>query len=357
MFAEKTFVDYGESEFNFANNVRTSMTFMFANGVEKIEFPVFNLISGYEESTTNVISEFQVEGIVEYYPLLYNQIEQSRKIHGISTPFNVDFDIKAEFTNGESVLRGIDFFSCRISDAQITTQTDKEEGFTGKSGFAVVHQLTFTCNGMNGINMYYDDLRGDGPTWKKTSISNEYVELIQNTDKDLSTFATIAFDGGIETIEFSMFKQNEVLSTLDLGEDVIIDKSINPAIELRGIVGNYPMLYNYVDELDAVRGISGTHGKPLVDIDIDLISGEETLRGFHYANCRIIDYDISTHNDKEESYIKNKFALENIFDFECQGYHPNNPTYDAMLEVEKADTISSKDLRNTQDWRSDFTAK
>ena len=61
--------------------------------------------------------------------------------------------------------------------------------------------------------------------------------------------------------------------------------------------------------------------------------------------------------NSEESYVKNKFALENIFDFECQGYHPNNPAYDAMYKVEKANTPSSKDLRNTQDWRSDFTSE
>ena len=61
--------------------------------------------------------------------------------------------------------------------------------------------------------------------------------------------------------------------------------------------------------------------------------------------------------NKEESYAKNKFALENLFEFECQGYHPNNPTYDAMYAVEPADTESSKDLRNTDRWSSLFTVR
>ena len=357
MNAEKTFVDYGESEFNFANNMRTSMTFMFDSGIEKIEFPVFNLISGYEESSENVVSEFQVEGVLDYYPLLYHAIDQSRKVSGLSTASNLDFDARAEFTNGESVLRGIDFSSCRISDAKITTQTDKEEGFTGKSGFVIVHQMTFTCSGMNGINMYYDDLRGDAPTWKSISLSNEYIEPIQNTDKNLRAFATFTFDSGIETIEFSMFKQSEVLGSLDTGDEAITGKSPYPTVEFRGIVGDYPMLYDYVDELRSVQGMSGTSNKELVDIDVDLISGEDIIRGFNYANCRTIDYEISTEANKEESYVKNKFALENIFDFECQGYHPNNPVYDAMFAIEKANTPSSKDLRNTQDWRSDFTVE
>jgi len=357
MYAEKTFVDYGESEFNFANNMRTSMTFMFENGIEQIEFPVFNLISGYEESSENVVAEFQVEGILDYYPLLYDAIDKSRNVSGLSIGSNVDFDAKAEFTNGETVLRGLDFSSCRISDAKITTQTDKEEGFTGKSGFVIVHQLTFTCSGMNGVNMYYDDLKGDVPTWRITSLSNEYMEPIQNTDKNLKALATFTFDSGVETIEFSMFKQSEVLGSVDTGDETVTNISPYPTVEFRGIVGDYPMLYDYVDELRAVQGTGGASFKELVDVDVDLISGEETIRGFNYKNCRVTDYEVSTEANKEESYAKNKFALENIFDLECQGYHPNNPVYDAMFEVEKANTTSSKDLRNTQDWRSDYTAQ
>ncbi len=356
MSRDKTNTDFGESEFNFANNMRSALTFTYENGIEKIQFPVFNIISGYAESSDNVVAEFQVEGVLEYYPLLYNAIEQSRKVSGLSTASNIKFDILAEFTNGESTLRGIDYSSCRISDAQITTKSDKEEGFIGKSGFALVHQLTFACSGMKGVNMNYDALRGDAPSWSYTQLYNEYVEPIQNTDKDLSAFATFTFNGGIEKIEFSMFKQNSVLTaTEDTGDETILDKATYPTIELRGIVGDYPMLYKYVDQLRTVQGVGGTQSKELIDIDIDLVSGVDTIRGFNYANCRVIDYKVSTETNKEESYVKNKFALENVFDFECQGYHPNNPVYDAMFKVDKANTPSSKDLRDTQDWRSGFT--
>ena len=61
-----SFTDYGESGFNFANDMKTSVTLMFENGAEKIEFPVFNLVSGYEDSSENVVAEFQVEGILDY---------------------------------------------------------------------------------------------------------------------------------------------------------------------------------------------------------------------------------------------------------------------------------------------------
>ena len=359
--------DYGDSGFTFANNMSTSVTFSFENGAEKIHFPVFNLISGYGESSENIIAEFTVEGVLDYYPLLFDAIDRSNQVSGLSTASNVDFDALVEFSNTESTLRGFDFTSCRISDAQIRTQTDKEEGFTGKSGFVLVLQSTFTCSGLEGINMYYDSLRGDAPTWKTTQITNEYVEPIQNTDGGLDVISTFTFADGIETIEFSMFKQSKVLTATenvdnengdkDVAAEKFTRKTTYPTLELRGIVGDYPILYNHVDDKIKVQGMAGTSLVDLVDIDVDIVSDGKVIRGFNYMNCRAIDYTVETDPNSEESYVKNKFALENIFDFECQGYHPNNPAYDAMYKVEKANTPSSKDLRNTQDWRSDFTSE
>jgi hypothetical protein len=350
-----SFTDFGKSGFKFANNVTTSVTFTFENGVEKIEFPVFNLVSGYEESADNVIAEFEVEGILDYYPLMYNAIDKSRQVYGLPTAPNIDFDALVEFTNDESVLRGIDFKDCRVSNAEITTRTDKEEGFTGKSGFAIVNQFTFTCAGIKGVNMYYDDLRGDTPTWKTTHLTNEYVEPIQNTDKGMSAISTFTFTDGTEIIEFSMFKQSKVLSTTI--DSTFLGKANYPTLELRGIVGDYPMLYNNLDNNRKVQGVGGIQNQELVDIDVDLVSAEGVVRGFNFENCRAIVYKVSTNPNSEESYVKNMFALENIFEFECQGYHPNNPAYDAMFDVVKANTESTTDLKNTDQWGADFTVQ
>jgi len=356
--ANNSLTDYGTSGFKFANNMTTSVTFTFENGIEKIEFPVFNLVSGYAEAANNVVAEFQVEGVLDYYPLLYQTIDKSRQVSGLSTASNVDFDALVEFTNGESVYMGFDFSSCRISDAQITTKTDKEEGFTGKSGFAIVHQLTFTCSGIQGVNMHYDELRGDIPTWKTPQLTNDYVEPIQNTDKGLSAFTTFTFEDGTETIEFSMFKQSKVLTTTeDTGDETITNKATYPTIELRGIIGDYPMLYHNLDNNRKIQGVAGTSNKELVDIDVDLVFDGGVLRGFNFVNCRAIDYIVETDPNSEESYVKNKFAVENIFEFECQGYHPNNPAYDAMFNVEKSNTESTSDLRNTDQWGLGFTVR
>ena len=358
-----SFTNYGKSEFTFANNMTTSVTFIYDDGSEQIEFPVFNLISAYAESDNNVVAEFSVEGLLEYYPLLYRAIDDSRAVSGNSYASNLDFDALVEFTNGQDTLRGLKFKKCLIDDSKITTQRDKEEGFTGKSAFVLVNQFSFVCSGFSPVNMYYDELKGDAI--RPTHLSNVFVEPIQNTDQGLSTFTTFTFADGTENIEFSMFKQNEILTSTEkvnddngqtaLAAEAFTRKSTYPTIEFRGIVGDYPLLYHHVDENRKIQGVAGTQNRDLVDIDVDIISDGQVIRGFNYVNCRAINYDVDTNANKEESYSKNKFALENLFDFECQGYHPNNPTYDAMFSVPQADTESSNDLINTDRWAPEFT--
>lgn len=361
--SDDVFTDYGESEFTFANNMRTTVTFIYDDGSEKIQFPVFDLDSAFEESSDNVVPEFSVEGLLSDYTLLNRAVDNARQVSGNGYAYNLDFDVLVEFTNGESVIRGLEFQDCTVSSAKIHTHSDKEEGFTGKSAFVLVDQYSFSCSGLTPINMYYDDLRGDAPIWKTTHLTNDYVETLQNTDKGLDVISTFTFADGNETIEFSMFKQNEILTATEsvnqdngnssLAADAFTRKTTYPTIEFRGIVGDYPILYNYVDENRKIQSVAGTQYRELVDIDV-VVSNGEVLRGFNYVNCRATNYDVDTETNKDESYAKDKFALENIFDFECQGYHPNNPTYDTMFEVAQADTQSTNDLRNTDQWARGF---
>ena len=361
--SDDVFTDYGESEFTFANNMRTTVTFIYDDGSEKIQFPVFDLDSAFEESSDNVVPEFSVEGLLSDYTLLNRAVDNARQVSGNGYAYNLDFDVLVEFTNGESVIRGLEFQDCTVSSAKIHTHSDKEEGFIGKSAFVLVDQYSFSCSGLTPINMYYDDLRGDAPIWKTTHLTNDYVETLQNTDKGLDVISTFTFADGNETIEFSMFKQNEILTATEsvnqdngnssLAADAFTRKTTYPTIEFRGIVGDYPILYNYVDENRKIQSVAGTQYRELVDIDV-VVSNGEVLRGFNYVNCRATNYDVDTETNKDESYAKDKFALENIFDFECQGYHPNNPTYDTMFEVAQADTQSTNDLRNTDQWARGF---
>ncbi|MFB5622331.1 MAG: hypothetical protein ACE5Q7_05305, partial [Candidatus Nitrosomaritimum yanchengensis] len=164
-------LDYG-SMYDFSENVRTFITFEFDGGIEKIEFPAFELNSGFEESDDSVIPGFSVQGVIDYYPLLYNAIDNSRKVSGGSYGFNTDFEALVEFSNGEKTLRSLDFRDCRVSGAIINTESDKEEGYTGKSGFALVNEIDFNCAGLKPLNNSYEQLLSSNPR-SSTNIVNE----------------------------------------------------------------------------------------------------------------------------------------------------------------------------------------
>lgn len=334
--------DYSEI-YNFAENVRTFVTFEFDGGVEKIEFTGFELNSGFEESDDNVVPNFSVAGVVDYYPLLYKAIDNARKVSGLSTAFNTDFEALVEFSNGEKTLRALDFRDCRVSGAIVSTEFDKEEGFTGKSGFALVNEIEFQCAGLTPLNESYSKLKGDEPTWKTNFLENRQLNENLQMAGDLRVMTTFTYNNGVEELEFPVFRQGDVLSTA------------NPTFELEGIVGDYPLLYKKVDENLKLQSVSGANlMTEFFDVDVNIVSGE-IIRGYNYSNCRVIDYDVGSDMNSEETYIKGTFALENTFEFECQGYHPNNPVYDAMFSsFQKAKTTSTNDLRNTDSWDPGF---
>jgi hypothetical protein len=105
-------IDYG-TIYDFAENVRTFITFGFDDGMEKIEFPSFELNSGFEEDDS-VTPSFSVEGVIDHYPLLYKAIDNARKVSGLSYASNTDFEALVEFSNGEKTLRALDFRDCRV---------------------------------------------------------------------------------------------------------------------------------------------------------------------------------------------------------------------------------------------------
>jgi hypothetical protein len=109
-------------------------------------------------------------------------------------------------------------------------------------------------------------------------------------------------------------------------------------------------LYEAAD-MTFVRGITNIqHDYGQFDVDVYLQKDGVTFRQFEYSDCNIADYRVSTQSDKEEGWTTSKgFATIDVFEFECNGYKPNNPLFDSM-NGKKADTQSSMDLRDTQTW-------
>jgi len=225
--------------YKYAEDVRTFVTFQYDNGIERIEFPIFETTNGFGEGDTT--PEFKVEGILDSYPLLNDAIGKSRKVSGLASAYNTDFNAKVEFIQGtlltgEKLLRVIEYNGCIVDSAKIVTQYDKEEGFTGKRGFAIVQQTDFTCEGMNPINPGYDQLYQDYSILRPAFVEHSQMNNGYNMGTGPHAIATFDFNGARETINFPLFEQSDILSRS------------NPTFELEGIVGDFPLLYKRVDD-------------------------------------------------------------------------------------------------------------
>ena len=335
--------EYPKTPYKFAEDVRTFITFEFDQGIEKVEFPFFKLNSGFEEDTDNVIPGFSVEGTVSKHPLLNLAIETARKTSSLGFGSNLDFEATVEFTQGDNVVRTLNFKDCRVESAKMTTQYDKEEGFSGKSGFAFVEAVDFECIGLATTNDAYYEFGSDSPSWSNIKYENILPQHGYNLGTGPRAIATFTYDEGVEVIDFPIFDQGAIL------------KQSNPTFALEGVVRNSTILYKHVDDNLALTSSTGSNNfLNLFDVDVELVYGKDVVRGFNYVDCRVTDYVVETQRDKEESYFKG-FVLSNTFDFECAGYHPNNPVYDYMMKNhDRAKTISTNDLESTDDWGPNF---
>ena len=327
---------------SYADDVRSYLTLDFQMGTEKIEVQGFEINSAFAEDD-NGNPTFSIEYLLEKYPILGYEIDKARKISSLPTGYNHEFDVLVEFKNSEKTLRSLDYSTCEIDGAEILTRADKEEGFTGKSGFALVQTVDFTCAGLTPSFNEYREMAGTTPIWKTTTYEMIHPAHSYNAGQGAVAMATFTYNNGIEVLGFPIFDQSNIL-----------DKS-NPTFTLEGIVGDFPMLYQRVDENFNIQSVSGSSYVENFDVDVELMYGEERVRGFNYSDCRVIDYDVGSDMNKEESYIKGQFALETTFDFECRGYTPNSPAYDALYETTTyAKTLNTNDLRSTDDWGPGF---
>jgi len=320
-------------EYGFADDIHTFVTFEFDYGTERMEIPIFKTTSGFGEDDN---PSFHAEGIVNWYPLLASAVDNARDNRDLSIGTNLDFNAKVEFiqesSESEKLVRGIFYEDCRIVGSDIITYWDKEEPYATVGGFAVNHSFDFDCAGMEPMNPSYDkDLR-------KNQIVRDY--LMASDTKAIAEFRFI--DNTITIIDFPRFEHQGV-----------IGKSA-PQFLLGGMVGEYPLLYNQVDEDANTNQITGVSLiNKLFDVDVNIVSKDKTVRVMSYENCRTIDYTVESQQGNEEAFFF-WFALQNTFEFECQGYHPKTPVNDKMSESDQPKVIISKYWENTQRWGDDF---
>ncbi len=338
---EKPYTDYGPLPFTLAEDVRTFLTFEFDNGAEKIESVIFNTMSGFSEGSYDNPS-FQIITAVLPHPLIDDAISKSLKVSGLASTFNEDFDVDVEFVNSEEKLRGLNFEGCIVAGYDIVTLRDKEEGYTGKRGFATAEILDVECSG----------LTPDNPTLETTSKETYGSSSITRTSHTYNMgtgphmIATFDFDAGKEVVDFPEFYQGNLISRA------------NPTFQLTGVPGVTPLLNDVVDNSRKtgakITGVSSL--TKLFDVNLSLMYGTDTVRSFDYSDCRVTDYIIKTEHDAEESFYKG-FALTNEYNFECQGYHPVSSMDASSSEPSESKTESSIDYQAKQlsNWGPGFS--
>ena len=333
-----SFTDYGSLPFSLAEDVRTFLTFEFDNGGEKIESVIFTLTSGYDESD-NAGASFQIITAVLPHPLIDDAIDKSQKVSGMKSNFNDDFNVVVEFVNSKEKLRSLDFEDCVIAGYDILTLRDKEEGYTGKRGFATAEIINVDCSGLSP-STYESE--------KKLNLQESEINPVfhsYNMGTGPHVIATINLDNNSEVIDFTEFHQGNLIA------------KANPTFELVGVLGKSPLLNNAADQSREISSRStGVNSlEKLFDVNLVLVYRDKVVRGFDYSKCRIVDYVIKTEHDGEESFYKG-FALTNEFHFECLGYKPFDPIYDSLFDIPHADTQSTIEweLNQRNTWGPNF---
>lgn len=339
-YSQNQVQDYGKNSQKLAEEVHSYATFFFNDGIEKIDFPVFKMNSGFEEKSTQRPG-FTLQGIATSHTLLDNALNKARKTGGISAAYNNDFQVTVDFANNSKMLRTLAYSNCRVDDYKIDTLLDKEEGYTGKSGFAIVEEITVSCAGLTTKNY-----SGEKTDQQNTINKNPYI-----MGGFTQAIATITLeDGRQEKINFPVFKQTSTVSyetTKSKKSSTTVYTRLNPSFQLQGVVGDFPVLYEIVDKIRTRGQISGTDFQGLFSADVDLVHNDKLIRTYHYEKCRVTNYDTDTVFNAEEGYIgANGFALVSVYDIECNGYHPTNPAFEAINVVEKVHNESSHDRKS-----------
>ncbi|HET6517787.1 MAG TPA: hypothetical protein VFG25_06170 [Nitrosopumilaceae archaeon] len=124
---------------------------------------------------------------------------------------------------------------------------------------------------------------------------------------------------------------------------------------LGGVGSDKPKLYTATDRTYELGFQTASTDYRDFDVDVYLFHrGDEfAFRHFMYLDCDISGYSVATLHDGDETFSgKTKFVLADAFTFTCMGFHPHCPICMApeMKQKSPTNTVSSKDLRNTQTW-------
>jgi hypothetical protein len=177
----------------------------------------------------------------------------------------------------------------------------------------------------------------------KDIIAEETENVGYSFAEDVMITGVFSFKDGTELVNFEVFNS---------GSDYLNPKTLQ-TIELMKVVGETPLLHKAVDESRKYNVVSsaGNFQDRFFDVNITLSQGGSPIRVYAYRDCSIVDFSTVTEFDKEEGWLqKAGFAVIENYELQCEGLTSQNPSYEQMMSSVKADTQSTMDLRDTQQW-------
>jgi len=150
--------EISENKYILADDVTTTAIFHLYEGVEILDFQVFDQIAGFDKP--NETPQFRLERIVGETPLLHHIADQTYKHKEISLDYEGKFfDVEVIVSQNGKPLRLFEYTKCEISNYAVDTGVDVAEAWTTSQGFSVRDVFEFVCQGYKPISPAYDELK------------------------------------------------------------------------------------------------------------------------------------------------------------------------------------------------------
>lgn len=138
------------------------------------------------------------------------------------------------------------------------------------------------------------------------------------------------------------------------GPDQLV--STKPIVEVWGAPDYTHLgLYQIADNTHNIGAKGVTSSGVEFDVVFEIYKNNMIFRTFAYEDCMISNYVFTTLHDYEETFSGlTQFVYADVFEFECEGYHPSSPL--DTQPSEKADNKSSLDWEAKQrsTWSEEF---
>ena len=152
-----------EKQYVRGNDVEIYTVFSFRDAVEESgSFQIFEQISGFDR--INESATFKLEGAVNYDRMYLYEAADMTFVRGLANTqhdygqFGVDVYLQKDGVT----FRQFEYSDCRISDYHVSTESDKEEGWTTSKGFTTIDEFEFECNGYAPSNPLFEQMKSDG---------------------------------------------------------------------------------------------------------------------------------------------------------------------------------------------------